>query len=67
MDRLGSKAYWDQVGGSPAMVVMFLPGETLFSAALQYDLTLIEHGRTQRLLLASPFTLIALLTTIAHA
>jgi DNA recombination protein RmuC len=66
MDRLGSKAYWDQVGGSPEMVVMFLPGETLFSAALQNDLTLIEHGLTQRVLLASPITLIALLTTIAH-
>jgi DNA recombination protein RmuC len=66
MDRLGSKVYWDQVGGSPEMVVMFLPGETLFSAALQYDLTLIEHGLTQRVLLASPITLIALLTTIAH-
>jgi DNA recombination protein RmuC len=66
MDRLGSKAYWDQVGESPEMVVMFLPGETLFSAALQHDLTLIEHGLTQRVLLASPITLIALLTTIAH-
>ena len=48
------------------MVVMFLPGETLFSAALQHDLTLIEHGLAQRVLLASPITLIALLTTIAH-
>jgi DNA recombination protein RmuC len=45
---------------------MFLPGETLFSAALQHDLTLIEHGLAQRVLLASPITLIALLTTIAH-
>jgi DNA recombination protein RmuC len=48
------------------MVVMFLPGETLFSAALQHDLTLIEYGLAQRVLLASPITLIALLTTIAH-
>jgi DNA recombination protein RmuC len=67
MDRLASKAYWDQVGGSPEMVVMFLPGETLFSAALQHDLTLIEYGLQQRVLLASPITLIALLTTIAHS
>jgi DNA recombination protein RmuC len=66
MDRLGTKAYWDQLGGSPEMVVMFLPGETLFSAALQHDLTLIEHGLQQKVLLASPITLIALLTTIAH-
>lgn len=67
MDRLGSKAYWEQLGNSPEMVVMFLPGETLFSAALQHDLTLIEHGLRQRVLLASPITLIALLTTVAHA
>ena len=66
MDRLGSKAYWEPLGDSPELVVMFLPGETLFSAALQHDLTLIEHGLGQRVLLASPITLIALLTTVAH-
>ena len=66
MDKLGSKAYWDQLGDSPEMVVMFLPGETLFSAALQHDLSLIEYGLQQKVLLASPITLIALLTTIAH-
>src|SRR6187200_2038668 len=66
MDRLAAKAYWDQLGNSPEMVVMFLPGESLFSAALQHDLTLIEHGLQQRVLLASPLTLIALLTTVAH-
>jgi DNA recombination protein RmuC len=67
MERLGSKGYWEQLDGSPEMVVMFLPGETLFSAALQHDLTLIEHGLRQRVLLASPITLIALLTTVAHS
>jgi DNA recombination protein RmuC len=67
MDRLGDKAYWDQLPNSPEMVVMFLPGETLFSAALQQDLTLIEHGLEQKVLLASPITLIALLTTVAHS
>jgi DNA recombination protein RmuC len=67
MDRLGSKAYWDQLEDSPEMVVMFLPGETLFSAALQHDLQLIEYGLQQKVLIASPITLIALLTTIAHS
>jgi DNA recombination protein RmuC len=67
MDKLGGKAYWEQLGNSPEMVVMFLPGETLFSAALQHDLTLIEHGLQQRVLLASPITLIAMLTTVAHS
>jgi len=66
MDRLAARAYWDHVGASPEMVVMFLPGETLFSAALQHDLGLIEYGLQQKVLLASPITLIALLTTIAH-
>ena len=66
MEKLGSKAYWEQLSSSPELVVMFLPGETLFSTALQHDLTLIEHGLEQRVLLASPITLIALLTTVAH-
>jgi DNA recombination protein RmuC len=67
MDRLGSKAYWEALADAPEFVVMFLPGETLFSAALQHDLGLIEHGLRQRVLLASPITLIALLTTVAHS
>ena len=67
MDKLGGKAYWEPLGDSPELVVMFLPGETLFSAALQYDLGLIEYGLRQRVLLASPITLIALLTTVAHS
>ncbi|MBI2827989.1 MAG: DNA recombination protein RmuC [Acidobacteria bacterium] len=67
MDKLGAKAYWEPLGDSPEMVVMFLPGETLFGAALQHDLGLIEHGLRQRVLLASPITLIALLTTVAHS
>jgi DNA recombination protein RmuC len=66
MDKLGNKAYWEQLDHSPELVVLFLPGETLFSAALQHDLSLIEHGLEQRVLLASPITLIALLTTVAH-
>ena len=67
VDRLGSKAYWEPLASSPEFVVMFLPGETLFSAALQHDVCLIEYGLSQRVLLASPITLIALLTTIAHS
>ncbi len=67
MDKLGSKGYWEALATSPEFVVMFLPGETLFSAALQHDLGLIEHGLNQRVLLASPITLIALLTTVAYS
>src|SRR5215208_6156855 len=62
MDRLGSKGYWEALAISPEFVVMFLPGETLFTSALQHDLQLIEYGLHQRVLLASPITLIAMLT-----
>ncbi len=67
MDKLAAKSYWEALGNSPEMVVMFLPGETLFSSALQHDLSLIEYGLERRVLLASPITLIALLTTVAHS
>ena len=67
MDKLGSKAYWEGLGDSPEMVVMFLPGEMLFSAALQRDNKLIERGFAHKVLLASPITLIALLTTAAQS
>jgi DNA recombination protein RmuC len=67
MDKLGSKAYWEPLGDSPEMVVMFLPGEMLFSAALQRDHKLIERGFEHKVLLASPITLIALLTTAAQS
>jgi DNA recombination protein RmuC len=67
VDKLASKSYWDALGNSPELVVLFLPGETLFSAALQHDLGLIEYALGQRVLLSSPITLIALLTTVAHA
>jgi DNA recombination protein RmuC len=67
MEKLASKSYWEPLDYSPEMVVLFLPGEMLFSAALQRDPSLIETGLQRRVLLASPTTLIALLTTVAHA
>lgn len=67
MEKLASKAYWEPLERSPEMVVLFLPGEMLFSAALQRDPGLIESGLQRRVLLASPTTLIALLTTVAHS
>ena len=66
IEKLSRKAYTEQFDDTPDFIVLFLPGEVFFSAALERDPTLIEYGADKKIILATPTTLIGLLMAVCY-
>jgi DNA recombination protein RmuC len=66
VDALASKRYWDQVAPAPEFVVMFVPAESFWQAAVEQDAALVEYAFSRDVVVATPSTLLALLRTVAY-
>lgn len=67
VDALAGKSYWRTLPSTPEFVVLFVPGESFLSAALEAEPSLLEYAAARQVVLATPTTLIALLRTVAYA
>jgi DNA recombination protein RmuC len=66
VNKLAAKSYWSQFEDAPDLVVLFIPGETFYNAALEQDPSLYEYSMNERVLITTPTSLIGLLLAIAH-
>jgi DNA recombination protein RmuC len=66
LESLARKSYWEQFQPTPEVVVMFIPGEAFFSAALEADPELLDSGFGQNVIIASPASLMALLKAASY-
>jgi len=66
LESLAKKTYWEQFQPTPEVVVMFIPGEAFFSAALEADPDLLDSGFGKNVIIASPASLMALLKAASY-
>jgi DNA recombination protein RmuC len=66
VDQLAGKQYWAQIQPAPELVVLFLPGDHFLAAALESNPALLENAIAQKVVLATPSTLVSALAGVAH-